>query len=130
MNNISAAALAAVGAAVAAGAALAARRQRSVHDSETSSLARSLEQGGRLRAIVFDGLGVNASDTEIVKAVLALGQALGLVTVAEGVERPEQLQALSALGCDVAQGYLFSRPVPADELPSTLTRVTAKLHAR
>lgn len=53
---------------------------------------------------------------EIVAAVTNLAHALGLAVVAEGVERPTQLEALSELGCDYAQGYLFSRPVPAADL--------------
>ena len=70
-----------------------------------------------------DGLGEQASDTEIVRAVIALGQSLGLVTVAEGVETQAQLDALRALGCDCAQGYLLARPVPSDQLGDALEQV-------
>ena len=59
------------------------------------------------------GLGSDHGDTEVVRAVISLAQALDLTTVAEGVERPDQAAALLALGCDLAQGYLFSKPVPA-----------------
>jgi diguanylate cyclase (GGDEF)-like protein len=62
------------------------------------------------------GLGVDQHDTEIVRAVLALGQSLGLTTVAEGVETLDQLGLLRELGCDRAQGYLLARPLPADDL--------------
>ncbi|MEA2248846.1 MAG: hypothetical protein QOH46_3375 [Solirubrobacteraceae bacterium] len=47
-------------------------------------------------------------------AMIAMGQSLGLRVVAEGVETKEHLRALRALGCPTAQGYLFSKPVPAD----------------
>ena len=50
------------------------------------------------------------------QAVLRLGADLGLDVVAEGVERPEQLAELQAMGCPYVQGYLLSRPVPADEV--------------
>ncbi|MDA8358359.1 MAG: bifunctional diguanylate cyclase/phosphodiesterase [Actinomycetota bacterium] len=53
---------------------------------------------------------------EIVAAVINLAHALGLHVVAEGVESESQLDVLRHLGCDYAQGYLFSRPVPATEL--------------
>ena len=60
-----------------------------------------------------NGLGVDHYDTTIVRGVIELAHALDLVVVAEGVERPEQWEQLRHLGCDLAQGYLFSPPVPA-----------------
>lgn len=58
----------------------------------------------------------HAADAAIVCAVAGLGRSLGIATVGEGVETKEQLIALRAAGCQLAQGYLFSRPVPASEL--------------
>jgi len=58
----------------------------------------------------------HAADAAIVCAVAGLGRNLGIATVGEGVETKEQLIALRAAGCQLAQGYLFSRPVPASEL--------------
>ena len=52
----------------------------------------------------------------IVCAIAGLGRMLGITTVAEGVETVEQLVLLRAAGCQLAQGYLFSHPVPASEL--------------
>jgi len=68
-----------------------------------------------------DGLGHDPDDEAIVSAVLGLGHALGLLVVAEGVENETQMQALSALGCDSAQGFLISRPLPASAIPSIAT---------
>ncbi len=51
----------------------------------------------------------------IVRAVLSLAAALGMTTTAEGVETAELAESLVALGCDIAQGYHFARPLPADE---------------
>ncbi len=78
----------------------------------------------------IDGLGEQASDTEIVKAVIALGQSLGLATVAEGVETQAQLDALRSLGCDCAQGYLLARPVPSDQLGEAVRQVRRTLLPR
>ena len=60
----------------------------------------------------IDGLG-EPEGTKIVAAVVNLAHELGLVVVAEGVETVEQFTLLQALGCDRAQGYLFSRPTSA-----------------
>jgi diguanylate cyclase (GGDEF)-like protein/PAS domain S-box-containing protein len=52
-------------------------------------------------------------DTAIVRAIITLGHALDLTVIAEGVETQEQLRYLSSLGCDVVQGFLFSKSLPA-----------------
>ncbi|MCI3948416.1 MAG: hypothetical protein K0R11_350 [Acidimicrobiales bacterium] len=71
------------------------------------------------RAFV-SGLGVDPDSRAIASAIIELAHALGLDVVAEGVEEEVQLDVLVELGCDRAQGYLFSRPVPAPELWSVL----------
>ena len=59
--------------------------------------------------------GPNQYAEQVVSSTIALAHALGIPTTAEGVETAEQLDRLAELGCDVAQGYLFARPVPARE---------------
>ena len=66
------------------------------------------------------GLGVEPRDTVITEAIVAMSQALSLRVVGEGVETERQLAELSRMGCDLAQGYLFSRPVPGEELTRML----------
>jgi EAL domain-containing protein (putative c-di-GMP-specific phosphodiesterase class I) len=63
-----------------------------------------------------EGLGLRERDTAIVESVIALGRALGIVVVAEGVETQERADRLRALGCHQAQGYLFGRPGPQANL--------------
>ena len=67
----------------------------------------------------------NQQAGELITTIIRLGHTLGLHTVAEGVESAEQLRLLRDLGCEHAQGYLLSRPLPAAELiaftgPSTV----------
>lgn len=66
------------------------------------------------------GLPHDEEDRAIVATILGLVDLLGLSATAEGVERPEQGDALLELGCSYAQGYLFSRPVPAEEVVGLL----------
>jgi diguanylate cyclase (GGDEF)-like protein/PAS domain S-box-containing protein len=65
-------------------------------------------------------LGQHPASTAIVEAVLRLGSALGLITVAEGVETADQLTQLRDLGCEAAQGFYIGRPMTVADLESTL----------
>ena len=66
------------------------------------------------------GLGMNLDDDAIVASVVSLARAVGAICIAEGVETREQLASLLALGCGRAQGFLFSPPVPACDVPASL----------
>ncbi|HEV7204124.1 MAG TPA: EAL domain-containing protein [Jatrophihabitans sp.] len=66
------------------------------------------------------GMTTAASDHAIVRAVTRLADDLGMTWIAEGIETAQQLDELTALGDGIGQGYLFSRPVPADQLPALL----------
>lgn len=66
-------------------------------------------------------LGDGKGSLEIIRAVVGLGRALNMKVLAEGVETVEQFTALQAEGCDEIQGYLFSKPVPLNEVWRTIT---------
>ena len=69
-----------------------------------------------------DGLGRDEHDDVITRAIVELAGTLGLLTVAEGIETHEQQTFVTALGCDLGQGFLFSEAVEADEALELLTR--------
>ena len=69
------------------------------------------------------GLGQHQADSSLVSAIIAMGSALDLSTIAEGVETPEEAQHLFSLGCRQAQGFLFSKAVSAVDVPAVLQRL-------
>ncbi len=66
------------------------------------------------------------ADATLIATIVAMGRALGITTVAEGVETVSQAQRLTELGCDAVQGFLYSRPVGADRLPEIVTSLGAQ----
>jgi diguanylate cyclase (GGDEF)-like protein len=66
------------------------------------------------------GLGTDPQDTPIVRSVVRLAEALGIAAVAEGVETPEQLAELQAVECRYAQGFLFARAMPPEQIGEVL----------
>lgn len=83
-----------------------------------------------LKSLPFDELKVDRTfvssmttereSRKIVAAVVGLGQSLGLKTIAEGVETPEQADLLARLGCDMGQGWHYGRPASAEQLSSLI----------
>ena len=61
----------------------------------------------------------------VVASVVGLAHQLGLTALAEGVETDEQMAVVRRLGCDLVQGYLLGRPMPADEVDRFLDRLGA-----
>src|SRR6266516_3960828 len=72
-----------------------------------------------------DALGVEQERTAIVEAIVGMARALSLDVIAEGVENEAQLSELRRLGCDYAQGHLFSRALPAEKISALLGDGTA-----
>lgn len=71
------------------------------------------------RSLVCD-LNENDASRRITGAIVAMGKALRMVVLAEGVETTEQSKLLGEIGCDLAQGYYFSKPLPASEIETML----------
>src|SRR5690606_30369926 len=71
------------------------------------------------KSFVF-GMGTDLGDLAVVRSIVELGHSLGLTVVAEGVEEDLARDQLEAMGCDVAQGYLISRPLSEDRLEAWL----------
>jgi EAL domain-containing protein (putative c-di-GMP-specific phosphodiesterase class I) len=69
---------------------------------------------------------VNSSDRIMAEKSIEIGHELGMKVIAEGVETEQQLELLRRVGCDSAQGYLYSRPLP----PNELVRWLREYHAR
>jgi len=92
-----------------------------------------------LRSFPFDKIKIDRSfirelgkDNDcmaIIRAVMRLGSSLGMITTAEGVETEEQLDLLRAEGCMQVQGFLFSKAVPAAEIPILLRRLRPRIRA-
>ena len=66
-----------------------------------------------------DGVADGGSDAALARTIVALAEMMGIRSVAEGIERPEQRAQLAALGCQVGQGYLFARPLAARDVAAT-----------
>ncbi len=63
-----------------------------------------------------DGVGVDPNDEAIAGATIALARQLGMKVVAEGVETEEQAEFLKGHKCDIVQGFLYAKPMPAGEI--------------
>jgi diguanylate cyclase (GGDEF)-like protein len=88
--------------------------------SSLSYLDRFSVDALKIDRTFIDGFGAGREGPVLVRAIIELGQALGLEVVAEGIEREDQLGPLRALGCQLGQGYLFSRPMEPEALSALL----------
>src|SRR6202167_6792634 len=115
---------------------------RLVHQLRSLGIRISMDDFGTgyssvsfLRSFPFDkikidrcfikGLGHDSESDAIVRAVAGLADTLGMTTTAEGVETSEQLDLVRRLGCTDVQGFFYSPPVPAAELPKVLRKYSA-----
>jgi EAL domain-containing protein (putative c-di-GMP-specific phosphodiesterase class I) len=113
------------------------RTLQTINELKTIGCELSLDDFGtgysslsHLHSLPFDELKVDRSfinsmvdqqsSRKIVSAIVGLGQSLGLRTVAEGIETQEQADIVAGLGCDLGQGWLYGRPVAANDLASLI----------
>ncbi len=89
--------------------------------SSLAYLNRFPFDGLKIDRSFVDALGVEQERTAIVEAIIGMARALSLDVIAEGVENEAQLSELSRLGCDFAQGHLFSRALPAEKISALLS---------
>jgi EAL domain-containing protein (putative c-di-GMP-specific phosphodiesterase class I) len=66
----------------------------------------------KIDRIFVEGVAQSDRRRELLKGIVALGHGLGMSVVGEGAETPEEIEVLTLLGCDVAQGYVLARPLP------------------
>ena len=92
-------------------------------DSAISYLRDLPVDGLKIDRSYVSGLTLNEKDAALVSAMVALGQRLNLEVIAEGVETHEQLLALRELRCDMFQGFLVSRPVPARDFATLFEKL-------
>lgn len=82
----------------------------------------------KIDKIFVDKLGTGDDENSLVNTILTLARSSGLHTVAEGVENKEQVWKLIDLGCECIQGFYFSKPVPAAQIPSVIASIEGEFH--
>ncbi|HEY5318083.1 MAG TPA: EAL domain-containing protein, partial [Solirubrobacteraceae bacterium] len=97
--------------------------------SSLSYLKRFTIDALKIDRSFVDGLGRDPENGAIVNAVVGMARALDVSVTAEGVETPDQLARLRASGCAFAQGYLFSEPIPPDDVPELVDAALAGILA-
>ena len=72
----------------------------------------------------------DGGDTRLIEVIIDIADYLRVPVIAEGVETEEQLNALKAMGCDIVQGYYFSKPVPPEEFERFIEEKKRRLRGR
>jgi EAL domain-containing protein (putative c-di-GMP-specific phosphodiesterase class I) len=73
----------------------------------------------------IDKIGNGKEGKAVARAIIMMGDSLNLKTIAEGIERPEQIQALKNLGCEAGQGFHFARPLTSQAMEQFLAERAA-----
>ncbi len=93
--------------------------------SSLSYLRRLPADAIKIDRFFVKGLGEHVEDTAVVRMMIELAHTLGLKVIAEGVETEKQATLLKEMGCDFAQGFLFSEPLPPGALQRFLEELTS-----
>ena len=88
--------------------------------SSLSYLKRLPAEAIKIDKSFVKGLGEDVEDTAIVRMIIELAHTLGMEVIAEGVETEEQAELLQGMGCNMAQGFYFAKPLPAEAAPEFL----------
>jgi diguanylate cyclase (GGDEF)-like protein len=94
--------------------------QLALDDFGTGYSSLASVHGFPLDLLKIDKLFISTGDLSLARAIVALAKSLNLTAVAEGVETEQQIDELVAVGCNLAQGFAFSRPVTIEQLATTL----------
>ena len=79
----------------------------------------------KIDRVFIDGAPASKRATELLRGIIALGRGLGMTTIAEGAEQQNEIALLQELGCNQVQGYVYARPVPANEAIALALRLDA-----
>lgn len=90
--------------------------------SSLSYLRRTTPDVVKIPARFVDGVGVRREDEAVVQQLVGMATSLGVVPIAEGISRPEHLEHLRSMGCDLGQGTLLGLPQPAESIEVLLRR--------
>jgi EAL domain-containing protein (putative c-di-GMP-specific phosphodiesterase class I) len=90
--------------------------------SSLSHLARMPADEVKIDRSFIQGLEAEAEYAAVVRSAIEMGHSLGLKVVAEGIETESAAERLRSFGCDIAQGYLYAKPMPLDMLNEWLAK--------
>ena len=90
--------------------------------SSLNYLTRFEVDGFKVDRAFVQGILTNQRTQVLLESMLTMAKGLGMQTVVEGIETPEQLALLQQSGCDIGQGYLFGKPLPAGQIQQLLTK--------
>ena len=79
----------------------------------------------KIDRIFINTLGLEENDVPLVSAIINIAESLGMVTVAEGIEHEAALRKLTEMGCDIGQGFYWSKPVPEKQIETLLATQSA-----